>query len=387
MGRGETRRRFPPDMYPEQTPADILLRISLVEGFTAAHLRQLAKVREGAPDRPEDASPRRRLLLQQGMEAALSPEGAEDARKVRKACDRIGARIVTLGSDGYPPLLAALPDAPLVLFWWGSLPAGRDPVAVVGSRAPTAAGKEFTRGLTADLSFRGVVVVSGMARGIDTAAHEGALSATGETIAVLGCGVDVLYPPEAGRLRENILRKGAVVSEFPPGTKPLPHRFPARNRIISGMARAVVVAEAPARSGALITARCALEQGREVMAVPGSPVFPHTDGNNRLLQEGATMVTGAADVLTALGLAGRGWPKSRTPVPGEGGEGDDLAGRILGFLSAERHVNEIAVSLNIPVPELFPRLLDMEFQKLIERGRGDYYRKTSKTGPPTREGV
>lgn len=374
-------------MTREQTPADILLRISLVEGFTAGHLVRLAEKRVRAPGLPEDASPRRRLLLQKGIEASFSSEAAERAHEVRKACARIGAQIVTLGSDEYPSLLASITDAPLVLYWWGALRAGGDPVAVVGSRAPTAAGKEFTRGLSADLALKGITVVSGMARGIDAAAHEGALSAAGETITVLGCGVDVLYPPEAGHLRENILRGGAVVSEFPPGTKPLPHRFPARNRLISGMAGGVVVTEAPARSGALITARFALEQGREVMAVPGSPVFPHTEGSNRLLQEGATMVTGAADVLMALGLAGRGWASSTGAGVGEKEKEGDLERRILRFLSAERHVNDIAVSLDVSVPELFPRLLEMEFQKLIERGRGDYYRKTSKSGTPARDRV
>jgi len=224
-----------------------------------------------------------------------------------------------------------------------------------------------------------------MARGIDASAHEGALAAGGETVAVLGCGVDVLYPPEAGRLRETILGRGAVVSEFPPGALPLPRRFPVRNRLISGMARAVVVAEAPARSGALITARFALEQGREVMAVPGSPAFPHTEGINRLLQEGAAIVTGAPDVLQALGWGEGGG----LPDTGGGKEkaNDDLERRILGFLSSERHMNEIAVSLDVPVPELLSRLLDMEFRKLLERRRGDYYKQMSKSGRPAHDRV
>ncbi len=367
-------------MPRELTPADVLLRLSLVEGFTRDHLRRAAETRERTPGPPGGLSPHSCNVLRKGIEATHSPEAAENAHAVRVACARLGARIITLGSGEYPPLLAELTDAPLVLYWWGALPSEEEAVAVVGSRAPTAAGKEFTRGLSADLSFRGITVVSGMARGIDAAAHEGALSATGRTIAVLGCGVDVLYPPEAGRLRENVLRRGAVVSEFPPGTEPRPHRFPARNRIISGMSRGVVVTEAPARSGALITARFALEQGREVMAVPGSPVFPHTEGSNRLLQEGAAMVTGAADVLLATGITGKAWASCPGKESGRKETGCDTTRRILRFLSAERHVDEIAVSLNIPVPDLLPLLLDMEFQKLIERGRGDYYRKTSKAG-------
>jgi DNA processing protein len=296
-----------------------------------------------------------------GNEAATSREAGERAHGVREACDRIGARIVTLGSEEYPALLASIPDAPLVLYWWGFLAGGGATVAVVGSRAPTAAGKEFAHGLSADLALQGVTVVSGMARGIDAAAHEGALSAGGATIAVLGCGVDVLYPPEAGWLRDKILGSGAVVSEFPPGTQPLPHRFPARNRLISGMAMTVVVAEAPARSGALIT---------------------HTEGSNRLLQEGATMVTGAADVLMALGWGRGGDLSSPDGIDGETEE--DIERRILRFLSVERHVNDIAGSLNVPVPELLPRLLDMEFRKLLERQRGDYYKRKSNSGKPAR---
>ena len=371
-------------MACDQTPVDILLKLSLVEGFTARHLAWLASTRDRATASHGDGSPPGRFLLQKGIEAAGSPEAAERAQEVRETCARLGVRIVTLGSDGYPHLLATVADAPLVLYWWGAGTAGKETVAVVGSRAPTAAGKEFARGLAADLSLQGVTVVSGMARGIDAAAHEGALEAGGKTVAVLGCGVDVLYPPEAGRLRENILVRGAVVSEFPPGTQPLPWRFPARNRLISGMARAVVVAEAPAKSGALITAGFALEQGREVMAVPGSPLFPHTEGSNRLLQEGAAMVTGAEDVLLALGWTGG----TCIPSPGAGsgeaeGEGD-LERRILRYLSVERHVNDIAGSLNVPVQELLPRLLDMEFRKLLERRRGDYYKNMSKSGRPAR---
>jgi DNA processing protein len=153
------------------------------------------------------------------------------------------------------------------------------------------------------------------------------------------------------------------------------------------MSRAVVVAEASAKSGALITARFALEQGREVMAVPGSPVFPHTEGSNRLLMEGAAMVTGATDVLLALGLAGVGC----VPSPDAGGERPegtgDLERRILRFLSVERHVNEIAVSLEIPVQELLPCLLDMEWRKLLARRSGDYYKTMSKSGSPVRDGA
>ncbi len=364
-------------MAREDPSADILLRISLVEGFTARHLKTLASSGDRLVQRPDGAPLPGRSLLEKGIEAAGSPLAGERAQRVRDACDRIGARIVTLGSVGYPALLASVPDAPLVLYWRGSASPGDRTVAVVGSRAPTAVGKEFSRGLAADLALHGITIVSGMARGIDASAHEGALEGGGETVAVLGCGVDVLYPPEAGRLREKILGRGAVVSEFPPGTPPLPRRFPARNRLISGMARAVVVTEAPARSGALITARFALDQGREVMAVPGSPAFPHTEGSNCLLKEGAAPVTGPADVLLALGWRGEGLVPPRR-ADAEDAEGD-LDGRILRFVAQERHVNDIALALNISASELLPRLLDMEFRNLLERRAGDYY-KRSKSG-------
>ncbi len=388
MGRGEAGREVPPrEMTLEQTTADILLRISLVEGFNARHLAWMLARRDRGVEPTDDPFLPGRSLLRKGIEAATSREAGKRADKVRMECDRIGARIVVLGSEGYPALLASVPDAPLVLYCRGSFPAQGDSVAVVGSRAPTSAGVEFARGLSADLAFHGITVVSGMARGIDAVSHEGALSAGGKTVAVLGCGVDVLYPPEARRLRDAILGSGAIVSEFPPGTLPLPRRFPARNRLISGMARGVVVAEAPAKSGALITARLALEQGREVMAVPGNPLFPHTEGSNRLLQEGAAMVTGAPDVLMALGWERRGGIPS--PDAGKGateGEGD-LEPRILRFLSVERHVDEIALSLNISVQELLPRLLDMEWRKLLARRSGDYYKTVSKSGSPATGGA
>jgi DNA processing protein len=206
-----------------------------------------------------------------------------------------------------------------------------------------------------------------MARGIDAAAHEGAMQGGGKTVAVLGCGVDVVYPPEAGRLRARILEQGALLSEYPPGSLPLPRHFPARNRIISGISRGVVVVEAPSRSGALITARLALDQGREVMAVPGNPLFPHTAGSNRLIREGAEPVTGAEDVIAALG-----WTCRRTSE-------ESRERRILEFLSKPRHVGEISDALDIPPQELLPALLEMEFRKLLERRAGDYYKKMSNT--------
>ncbi len=366
-------------MPPAVPPDDLLLRLSLVEGFDARRLADLLRRSGESPPGPEPGDGRGeadREALRKALSAALSAEAGRRAARVREACARIGASIVGIDSDDYPALLKSVPDAPLVLYRLGDPGGVPTSVAVVGSRAPTAAAEDFARGLAADLAASGWTVVSGMARGIDGAAHDGALRGGGKTVAVLGCGVDVVYPSEARRLRDRIVAGGTLFSEYPPGTRPLPWRFPARNRVISGLSRGVVVVEAAARSGALITARCALDQGREVMAVPGNPLFPHTAGSNGLLRDGAILVAGAADVLMALGWNDPGSappPGREPPLAGPAGrEGD-----ILRFLATERHVNDLAEGLGIPVPQLLPCLLDMEFRKLLERRAGDYYKRLS----------
>lgn len=367
-------------MEPVNVPDDILLRLSLVEGFGHGRVARILH-RSGACPRPgardEHAGPGSdRDILRQAVSAALSPDAGSRAARVHEACAGIGARIVGIDSDEYPPALRSVPDAPLVLYRVGDPAVPPTSVAVVGSRAPTAAAADFARALSADLAASGWTVVSGLARGIDAAAHEGALKGGGRTIAVLGCGVDVVYPPGAERLRDRVAANGALLSEYPPGTRPFAGNFPARNRLISGLSRGVVVVEAASRSGALITARCALDQGREVMAVPGNPLFPHTAGSNGLLRDGAALVAGAADVLEVLGWGGTadsGGPRAGVmALDADGRERD-----ILRFLATERHVNDLAEGLGLPICELLPRLLDMELRKLLERRAGDYYKKMS----------
>ncbi len=356
------------DSEKEKDPAifDTLLRLSLIEGFTIAHLRRFQANPPLFSRLPEKASPRGSSLFARA-EAALSSSGSErGADAVREACRRSGIAILSFLSEEYPSPLREIPDAPLVLYRVGTSRGDGRGVAVVGGRAPTEPGREFAHLLAGDLAAAGCVVVSGMARGIDGAAHRGALQAGGASVAVLGCGPDVAYPPEHAGLRDEIVARGAVYSEYPPGAPPLPHRFPARNRIVSGLCGGVVVAEAPERSGALITARLALEQGREVMAVPGNPWFRHTAGSNRLLREGAVPVCSAADVLDALGL----------PHSVSGGKGT-LPGRILEFLSEERHAGEIAAALSLGMPELLPVLMEMELVNLVVKRAGDYYKRKS----------
>ncbi|EME68812.1 Rossmann fold nucleotide-binding protein [Paramagnetospirillum caucaseum] len=223
-----------------------------------------------------------------------------DAEREMQATERLGARLLGLAEPDYPSWLAALDDAPPLLCVQGDTSVlARPMVAMVGARNASLNGRNFARRLAADLGRAGYVVASGMARGIDTAAHQGALASG--TVAVLAGGTDVVYPPENSDLWREISLAGAVVSEMPVGTQPQASHFPRRNRIISGLSLGVVVVEANARSGSLITARFAADQGREVFAVPGSPLDPRAAGPNDLLRHGATLTESAADVTDVLG--------------------------------------------------------------------------------------
>jgi len=232
-----------------------------------------------------------------------------DAEREIESLTKLGARLIAKPDPDYPEALAALEDAPPVITVKGR-GALLQPtkIALVGARNASANGRRIAADMAAGLAQAGAVVVSGMARGIDTAAHLGALNAgpeTGGTIAVVAGGVDVLYPPENGPLFERLGVEGLIVAEAAPGTEPVARHFPRRNRIISGLSQAVVVVEAALKSGSLITARFALDQGREVMAVPGSPLDPRCRGANRLIRDGARLVEDFAQVLESLdGLAG-----------------------------------------------------------------------------------
>ncbi|MBE0568389.1 MAG: DNA-protecting protein DprA, partial [Deltaproteobacteria bacterium] len=345
---------------------DTFLRLSLIEGFSVDHLRRLRA--SGGGGFLPGMTPRGLSLLGKAKAALGSAESGRRAESVRKACERLEVVIIPWGADDYPVGLREIPGAPLLLYRAGKAWSGGGfTVAVVGSRAPTGPGREIARILSGELASSRWTVVSGMARGIDAAAHRGALHAGGTTVAVLGCGVDVAYPREHAELRDEILRKGTIFSEYPPGSPPLPYRFPERNRIVSGLSRGVIVVEAPERSGALITARFALEQGRDVMAVPGSPWFAHTAGSNRLLREGAPPVCSAADVHGILG----------SPPPAFPGR---VAERVLSALSGEMHVGEIADALSVPIQELLPCLMEMELSNLVEKRPGNYYKKLSAPG-------
>jgi DNA processing protein len=296
-----------------------------------------------------------------------------------------GMRALGRGAAGYPARLMPLADLPSRLWVRTAGTAGEDldalwarpAAAIVGTRAASPAGIELARGLGWDLARRGVLIVSGMARGIDAAAHEGALLAGGRTAAVLACGLDDCYPPEHADLARRIAAAGALLSEWPPGEAPLGWRFPRRNRLISGLADVVVVVEGGARSGARHTAQYALEQGREVMAVPRDPLLPGSVLPNRLLRDGAAPAIGAGEVLAVLG--GQPEPRRRrAPAPSgadpEAGPAAAGVSRLLrrrGPLSAE---DLTCALVGIAPARVMAALGTLEIQGRVARDPGGRFR-------------
>ena len=252
------------------------------------------------------------------------------------------SRALSPADARYPSRLAEVPDAPATLHVHGALvDADALAVAVVGSRRATPYGLEVAETLAADLAARGVTIVSGLARGIDAAAHRGALRVGGRTLAVLGSGIDVIYPPENRRLAAEIAERGALLSQFAPGTPPLPQNFPTRNQVIAALSLAVVVVEAAEKSGSLITARLAAELGREVLAVPGRITAPESRGANRLIQDGAHVAMGWEDVV---GVLPERWKARVTATAGIGRAGDAAAagrGALEGEPSGYRSILEL----------------------------------------------
>lgn len=239
------------------------------------------------------------LSTKAGRKRMLRPASRDEARQEIEIANDIGARLIAHCEPDYPALLRAIADPPPLIYVCGDVALFQQPgIAIIGARNASAAGRKFARSLAGDLGAEGITVISGLARGIDGAAHEAAIE-TG-TIAVVGGGVDVIYPPEHAELTQTIASRGVLMSERPPNYQPTARDFPRRNRLISGLSRGVVVIEAAAKSGTLITARFALEQGRDVFAVPGSPLDPRCAGANNLIRDGATLVQDVQDILTAL---------------------------------------------------------------------------------------
>ena len=276
---------------------DIIDRIRLIRSPSIGPVtyRQLI-ARFGSPSAALAAIPD---LARRGGGSAPRLFGRDEAERERARVEKLGARYLTLGQGLYPSLLAQLDDAPPLLIAKGDLGLlDRPSVAIVGARNASAAACRFARSLAHDLGREGLAVVSGLARGIDSAAHDGALESG--TIAVIAGGIDVFYPPENKARQEALFEQGLVLAEMPPGTEPRARHFPYRNRIIAGLTLGTIVVEAAPKSGSLITARLAAEAGREVMAVPGSPLDPRARGCNQLIRDGATLVQDADDVVEAV---------------------------------------------------------------------------------------
>lgn len=292
-----------------------------------------------------------------------------------------GIHTIIPEEEGYPPLLRELTDAPPLLYYKGSLSQPKEAIAIVGVRRATPYGRAAAEAISKELAQNEIIVVSGLARGIDTAAHKGALSGNGITWAVLGCGLDFMYPPENQKLAEDIIgKKGALFSEFMPKMAPEPQLFPMRNRLISGMSRGVVVVEAALKSGALITVDFALEQGREVFAVPGPIFSEQSKGSNNLIRQGAKLIEGFQDILQEIPALQKS-PIHKTSlekglqdgienVPHVGLEHEALL-QMLSDLPI--HIDQITMNSQLPPEQIPLALLELQLAGRIEQLPGQLY--------------
>lgn len=293
-----------------------------------------------------------------------TPEQEAGIRRAREA----GVTTISYLDDEFPENLKGVPHMPPVLFVRGRIePRDRLAVAIVGTRRATYYGEKVAERLATELVRAGVTVVSGLARGIDTHAHKGALAAGGRTIAVLGCGIDQCYPSENRGLLEQVAGNGAVVTEFAPGVGPLAMNFPKRNRIVSALARAVVAVEAGEKSGVLNTVAWAVEQGRMVFAVPGRLTDTQSIGTNRLLRDGADPVTSVEDILTQLGVSPEPAKSAAVEVSAE-------LKPVFDYLGADPlHIDEICEGLGLPMARLLSLLLELELKGAVRQLPGKFF--------------
>ncbi|MDQ3522841.1 MAG: DNA-processing protein DprA [Gemmatimonadota bacterium] len=350
-----------------------LLRLAFVPGIGPGRLATLVN-HFGTPERVLAASARELARVPKvgpemirRLQAAAGPETGERARSAVRMMERTGAVAMTLDDPAYPVGFRILADPPFLIFAAGRLELLQQPgIGIVGTREPSAYGRSAAAALSGELSRAGYVVVSGMAKGIDSAAHAAALDAGGGTIGVLGHGIDQLYPAENRALFERVRSDGALVTEFPPGERPRPGNFPRRNRLIAALSAGILVVEMGERSGAQHTVNYALEQGKEVFAVPGQIGAPTSAGTNQLLKEGARMVTSVSDVLEELGGITRAEPVRtvliRSPPAAAAPAGMSAAeSAIFEALGAEaRHVDDLAAATGLSTSAVLTALLGLE---------------------------
>lgn len=320
------------------------------------------------------------ILSRENIDVILSAESRKTVDETMEKLALNNISVITLEDEAYPELLKNIADPPVCLYVKGNINNDEISIGVVGSRRASGYGLTTTRKISSELAEYGICVISGMARGIDTAAHQGALSSGGRTIAVFGCGLDIVYPPENRRLMERIVENGAVVSEYPPGTIPAPHHFPVRNRIVSGMSIGVLVVEAGEKSGSLITAQLALEQGRDVYALPGNVISINSRGTNKLIQDGAKLVTSVHDIIDEIGwynnfkkntVVNLNDYRNSRKIPGSL---DSEEKSVIDMLSIEPlQIDELHDRLSIDLQLLHRVLLSLEMKGLIRREAGGKY--------------
>ncbi len=281
--------------------------------------------------------------------------------------EKTGVRILTLRDPLYPQQLRSIPDPPLAIYAKGPLEFNDRTIAIVGSRKATYEGMNLAERIAETLSSLGVSVASGFARGVDSSAHRGALKGKGSTVAVFGCGIDICYPAENKHLYDEVASKGLLVTEYAPGDPPIAQHFPARNRIIAGLSKGVLVIEATSRSGSLITARLALEYGREVLAVPGRVFDEEYKGANSLIKQGAKLVEGMEDIISACFPGLQVEKKERLEIDGD----EDYIYRLMGLNKI--HVDELAEKSGKAMKQLLPLLTKLEMKDLIRPLPGGFY--------------
>lgn len=310
-------------------------------------------------------------LDKRSIGSLLKARAELDLEKELEKVAVLGAQIITWDDPSYPRLLLKADSPPFVLYVLGEItPRDEWALAVVGTRRISTYGRQATDLLVGGLARRGVTIVSGLARGIDSQAHLTALESGGRTIAVLGSGIDVIYPPENRKLAERITGSGALLSEYPPGTRPEARNFPPRNRIISGISLGVLIVEAGADSGAMITARYAAEQGRDVLAVPGNIFNKGSEGANRLIQNGAKMVLSVEDILEELNITSLGQQAEARAVIAE----DETEAQLLSYLSPEPiHIDELQQRSGLPIAKVSGTLTLLEIKGLVRQVGGMNY--------------
>jgi DNA processing protein len=326
------------------------------------------RIMEGLPQVAPLFEGRPRLHSDEAMREISAFRGWEDLDAELETLGKMGASVVTIRDPDYPAPLRTIPDPPLVLYRKGSFSMEGLMIAVVGSRRATAEGLNLSEKIADTLSSLGVTVVSGLARGIDAAAHRGALPGKGKTVAVLGCGLDICYPWEHKPLFEKIGNEGVLISEYGLRERPLAYHFPERNRIIAGLSKSVLVIEATEKSGSLITARLGLEYGRDVMAVPGSIFSQEHKGTNSLIKQGAKLVDTIEDIVSEV-FPGRKIIRKEPPVDMDGNES-----YIYSIIGPEKiHVDEVIDKSKMAAKEVMAILTMLEMKEVIREIVGGFY--------------